>query len=452
VKRLLICSPSHAVYGGVENILADLCSELPSRGWTPLLALGKGMRFNKVERYRENFPTLPIIEIDGTKGTRQARLESLEKLLSKTEPDIVLSARIFDALQAVAIRKKRTRTPRLAVTIQAYEAPYLYDARLYAHSLDLCVTSGNMIREALIQWSGIPEERVVSIPGGVKNPNRLIESRSIRLPIRIGYVGRIEQKQKRIFDLAYFLENLNQKRIPYLADIIGTGPEENELKEKLKPSILEGSVRFHSWQSRDNLYEKFYPTFDCLVHFANTEGVTMAPREAMVHGVVPVISEFTGLKIEGQFVHEHNSLTFPIGDIESAGRNIQRLLNEKGLHQRLSENAIKSQKGKYTFQGAIDAWAEAFDRCLYQPPSCGTIPKLNFPSDGRLTRYGLSPWLAQRIRDLLARSYVHEDPGSEWPWHSGLITEGAAREILQFPIQQDRRSSGKFQDENKRSS
>ena len=39
---------------------------------------------------------------------------------------------------------------------------------------------------------------------------------------------------------------------------------------------------------------------DCLLNFSPTEGVTIAPREGLVHGVVPVLSRFPGLVAEGR--------------------------------------------------------------------------------------------------------------------------------------------------------
>src|ERR1044071_5155261 len=109
MNTVLICSPSNSLHGGVENIIRDLCSEMPRRGWQPTLALGKGIRFNNVEAYRQAYPELPIIEIDGTGGTRASRLESLTNVIKKAQPDIVLSARIFDAYEAVSSLKARAR-------------------------------------------------------------------------------------------------------------------------------------------------------------------------------------------------------------------------------------------------------------------------------------------------------------------------------------------------------
>jgi hypothetical protein len=178
------------------------------------------------------------------------------------------------------------------------------------------------------------------------------------------------------------------------------------------------------------MYRRFFPEMDCLVHFAHTEGVTIAPREAMAHGVVPIISEFFGLMSERQFVHGFNCLTFGVGDVHSAVTNVRRLVSEQGLFERLSSNALNSQTGTYTFKGSMDAWAEALEQCLEQPIQTGQPP--HSPADGRLTRMGISPHTAQRIRDLVGKRHVHSDAGSEWPTGSGLMTNEDAEEIWQF--------------------
>jgi glycosyltransferase involved in cell wall biosynthesis len=432
MRKLLICSPSHAIYGGVESIVADLCRHLPAFGWDAMLGLGKGGQSNDVERYRKAYPDLPVIGIDGTQGTRQARREGLVKAIRDVSPDVVLIARIFDAYQVVSALKRKRGAPRLAVTIQAYEPHYLYDARLYQRHIDLCVTSGEMLRRASIEWAGVPAERVVSVPGGVRAPEVPVSPRDGGDVLRLGYAGRLDPGQKRIGDLVALLEILERWNFRYRMEIVGTGPAEAELQRRLGPLVKAGRVSFHGWLAGRVLYQKIYPELDCLVHFAHTEGVTIAPREGMAHGVVPIVSRFIGLAVEGQFVHELNALTFPVGDVEAAAACVRRLFEEPRLLRRLSENAMQSQRGRYSFEGAMRAWAEALDRCLAQPACTEDLPRVPAPPDGRLARSGVPPWLAQRVRDLLGRRHEHTDPGSEWPTGSGLMTPEAADSIWRF--------------------
>jgi glycosyltransferase involved in cell wall biosynthesis len=396
------------------------------------LALGRGSHFNDVDAYREAYPDLPIKEIDGTRGTRQSRLEGLRRVVREVQPDVVFSARVFDAYEVVASLKKRYHAPRLAIGIGGYEPHYMYDVRLFKDSVDLCVVMGNLVAAALTDWAGIAPSRVISIPGGVQTPKSPPQPREPGERLRIGYVGRLAQKDKSVLDIVPFLAHLEERGAAYHLSIVGDGPEEPVLRERLRSYVLNGRVTFCGWKERGELYGDVYPSLDCVVHFSPAEGVPISGGEALAHGVVPVISRFTGLKIERQYVHEFNSLVFPIGDVAAAAANVQRLAGEPGLLRRLSENAMRSHTGKYTFDGGMDAWAEALDRCMKMPPMIGPFPKLSLPLDGRLTRMGLSPWMAQRLRDLFGRRQIHNDPGSEWPTGSGLMTQDIAAEIMRF--------------------
>jgi len=437
--KLMICNISRSLQGGVENIVADLVRKLPSRGIDPVVGLVKGARFNDPEPYRRAFPDLPVEVIDEHgKGTRQARIEALEASILRVRPDVVLIARVYDAYAAITRIKHRHGWPRLAVTIQAYEPHYLYDARLYRDHIDLCVTSGELVRQGAIQWSGLPAERVVSIPGGVAAPKVDRIPRSEGAPIRIGYVGRLDPDQKRALDFIGFVQRLNARGLPYTLDLVGSGPAEEAIRNALTGDIEAGRVRMHGWVPVEELYRSIYPRLDLFAHFAHTEGVTIAPREAMAHGVVPVISRFVGLAAEGQFLDGENALTFPVGDLDAAVACVARLMEEPATFERLSAAAMCSQGGKYSEEGAIDAWADAFKQSLERPAAGGPLPKIHYPDDGRLARLGLSPWLAQRARDLLGKRCVHTSGANEWPTGSALIDADAAREIMSIVDAEDR--------------
>lgn len=435
--KILICNTSRSLCGGVENIVADLARRLPKYGIDTVVGLTKGFRHNLPERYRAAFPDIPCVDMDGTGGTWQARLEGVLASIRTVRPDIVLIVRVYDAYEAAAILKRAAVPLRLAVTIQAYEPHYLYDARLYRDYIDLCVTSGEMVRHGVCTWSGVPQERVVSIPGGVAVPIVKVAPRMPATPLRIGYVGRMDPDQKRILDLLPFLRLLEARALPFLFTIAGTGPAEERLRRELLPMIEAGKVQFLGWQSTETLYRQVYPNLDVLVHFAHTEGVTIAPREAMVHGVVPVVSEFIGLRRERQFLHGINALTFPVGDVGAAVERVLRLANEPGLLSRLSLAAMQSQQGKYEAEGAIKAWAEAFRRCMEKPPTIGDFVKPRHIPDGRLARWGINDWLAQRFRDALGTKHLHTDGGGEWPTGSGLMTVEAEREIMALVADDD---------------
>ena len=421
VNRLLICSRSHEPHGGVERIIADLCCELPARGWNVKLALTQGDRFNDTEAYRRIHQDLPIVVVDGRLGTRHSRLSALTKVIRRERPDVILSMRVFDVYEAVG-RLKTANGPRLAVGIRAYESSYLSDLKRYVDTTDLCVTSGELLAAACREICGIPVDRAVSIAGGVHAPHAAAVPRTPVMPIRLLYAGRLEREQKRALDIIPFLTELDRLRIQYELDIAGAGPCEDELHRMLQGRISTGHVRFHGWVSRERLYQKLYPEADCFVHFAAWEGITISPREAMVHGVVPIVSRFVGQKAEKQLIDGETALTFPVGDATAAAACLQRLLYESTLMEKLSRNGMHSQSGAYGFGGSMDAWAMAFDRCLERPVREGRLPRIPDRLRGRLDRLCVpsswQSWLRQQFR----RPVLQQSPGSEWPTNSGLMT------------------------------
>ena len=426
--RLLIISRSHQPHGGADRIICDLCRDLPKRGWEITLGLTQGYQFNDVEYYRQvNGNDLPIVSIDGSLGTRQMRVHSIRKLISAQNPDIVLSMRVYDVYEAVALEKQENRKKRelrFAVGLRSFEAHYLYDLQMFNSIVDLCITSGKLLK-ICTEYCGMEPEKVVSIGGGVHPPIYPLGNREIsENTISLIYAGRLENIQKRILDLVPFLDELDRRKIAFVMHIAGTGNQEYHLREKLKSYVQQNKIIFHGWLTREELYEQIYPIGDCFIHFAEWEGMTIAPREAMAHGVVPIISSFPGLRVEGQFIDGENCLTFPIGNIQSAVDCVQELKENPQYFQRLSKNAMLSQQGIYSYEGAINAWSEAFYHCLQTPYKRGNVPQIAKETlPGIMTKLKIPSDIQNILRKIFKLKVKHKSPGSEWPTSSGLMTD-----------------------------
>jgi glycosyltransferase involved in cell wall biosynthesis len=403
MPRVLICTPTHYLQGGVERIMESLARHLPSRGFEVVLGLAKGAHFHDPDAFRKAFPDIRGIDVDGTSGTAYGRRRALRRAMLTVDPDVVLIARMFDAYPVASALKLAGHRLRLAVTVQAYEDEYFIDLERYQDFVDVCVASGETILREVRQRTAVP---VVSIPGGVIAPQRTRTAHDG--PLRIGYVGRFEQVQKRIRDLPLLIDELERRGIPFTLDLAGGGTLLDEIVLRLP------HARMHGWVSSAELYERVYPELDVLVHFAEYEGLTIAPREAMAHGVVPVISRHRGAE---DFLDEENALTFDVGDVSAAADAVQRLHRDRTLLARLSAAARLSQTGIRTELGAIDAWAAAFRESIARAPRLGrTLPPP--PRDhGLLSRLGIPDAIAEIVRRTRKRR--HQDPGSEWPHWSG---------------------------------
>jgi glycosyltransferase involved in cell wall biosynthesis len=404
MTRVLICTPTYYLQGGVERIMESMARHLPTRGFEVLFGLAKGARFHDPDAFRAAFPAIRGIDVDGTGGTTYGRRRALRRVILETDPDVVLIARMFDAYPVCSALKLDGHRLRLAVTLQAYESDYFADLDRYQDFVDLCVAGGERVLGEVRRRTSVPS---VNIPGGVAPPRRLCESHDG--PLRLGYVGRIEQVQKRVLDLPPFIEELERRGIPFTLDVAGDGSLVEELRRRLP------RARFHGWLSIEEMYSRIYPELDVLVHFAEYEGLTIAPREAMAHGVVPVISRHIGGEA---FEDEENALTFTVGDLTAAADALERLHRDRALLGRLSAAARDSQGGIHSEQGGIEAWAAALRETIARASRIGrALPKA--PRDqGFLSRLGIPDSVADVARRLRRRQ--HEDPGSEWPHWSGM--------------------------------
>lgn len=436
MAHLLIATPSHSLHGGVERIIESLARGLPAHGFRVTVGLAKGARWHQPERFRREYPGLDTVELDGTSGTRAGRLRGLKKALDWTRPDIVLIARLFDAYEAVSELKMLGDPVRLAVTIQAYEADYIWDLATYGAFVDGCVTSGKLIAASVRHHTPLSAESIVNIPGGVRSPLHVTQ-REPSLPIRLGYVGRLDLRQKRVLDLPRVLAGLRDLQVAFTCRIAGAGDAEPQLRDALAEHRLSAQVSFDGWKTLEELYGVVYPSLDVLLHFAEWEGITIAPREAMAHGVVPVISRFLGLRTEGHFRHGENSLTFRVGEIREAIAHVKRLSEDIELWRQLSARARQSEGGVWSEVGALKAWAASLARCLERPSArSNTLPKLSFAPSGRLARW-FGEGAADRLRILRGRRSTAHEPGSEWPQVSGLADPHDLREIDEFAHRMD---------------
>ena len=415
--RLLIVTPSHATEGGAERILEAIARHLPSRGFDVTFALGKGARFNDPDRFRRAFPMMRTVDLDGTSGTTFGRRRALRRAILSADPDLLLNARVFDAYPVCSALKLEGHRVRLTTTVQAFELEYLVDVARYAEFIDGVVTSGELTANAIRRFTSI--DNVKSVPGGIAAPRRT------RIPcggpLRIGYVGRLEQVQKRILDLPLLVGELERRGVPFALRLAGAGSMSETLRAALPKAHFDG------WVTTDALYDRVYPELDVFVHFADFEGLTIAPREAMAHGVVPVVSRFAGAE---DFNDGENALTFPIGDIGGAADAIERLHRDRVLLERLSAAARVSQSGDRSEQGAIDAWAAMLRRAAERAPRVGRALPPTPRDSGLLTKLHVPDALAEVVRRVRRRK--HSDPGSEWPHWSGMHDPELERALTEF--------------------
>jgi glycosyltransferase involved in cell wall biosynthesis len=386
--RVLFCSQAAHTGGGVEAWMEALTAGLEARGVEVFTALARG-RFHDPDRYAAHHRVANPIAVDGSTGFRETRIANLLRVFDRVKPDVVIPVNLADALLAASYAKTRGASHRIAVCIHGQGEDRIEQVRDCESFIDLATSVSKRVANRIGGQH---------IPTGVPPPLAQPEPRDHIA--HLAYVGRLDH-DKRILDAIGLLRALEGSRVTF--HIAGSGPAEAALRDM--PFV------FHGELSRRELYESFYPAMDALVVFSEAEAGPIVAWEAMIHGVVPVVSDFVG-RAEENVIRD---VVFPVGDVEAAARAIRRLTAPGALTE-LSRRAQIELPPAYTLAVFEQTWHDALVQCAASPARRGSrseLPQLISP--GRLARLGLGVESMAALRRLLGQTYEHLDPGSEWP-------------------------------------
>jgi glycosyltransferase involved in cell wall biosynthesis len=307
----------------------------------------------------------------------------------------------------------------------------LEDLRRWREFIDLAVGGNRLRRDLIAAWAKIPEDRLRYIPTGTRR-----KSTAARVPkpagrIRLAYVGRLEEGEKRALDLVAVADALDRRGVAYELTVAGDGPAREELERGLgQRATFLGKV------SVDDLYASVFPAIDALLLFSTAEAGPQVVWQAMHYGVVPVVSEYRGLRAEKTLREGETALLFPVGDGERAAAQVERLAKEPRLLTAIAAAAERAVDPAYLLDHSFQEWLRVLEDVLALPVAAGSrLPPLA-PS-GLPERLHLPPRAAFAIRRLLGRVPEARDPGDEWPHHGG-IEPAAAERIDELMIELDR--------------
>lgn len=413
MSTVLFCTQTYTVIGGIPTWLDQLCARLAALGWRPIVGLAYGSRFHNPFNYRAAHPALDTILLDGRSGTAEGRVRAILRAVRRRRPDVIVPLCLADAYEAAARIKEQGNPVRLLAAAHGASPRMLADTATYQDFCDGAVAVSKLVAYLLTDGAGIPAERVSYVPNGVEPPRQPRQVATPGNPLRLGYVGRLDN-DKRSLDLVALCHALENKEVPYHLTVVGGGNEEAVLHCSLARQADNGKVSFLGRVSLAHVYEQVYPHLDCILLFSPCEGSPLTPIEAMGHGVVPVVSRYLGCISEGLIRHEETGLIFPVGDLTIAADFLARLVREPTLLSDLSVGAVDAVRDRYSLDASARGWASALNRCLTRPASRGTRPQACRVPAGRLDRW-LPAAAAEGVRGILARRYLHPDAG-EWPF------------------------------------
>jgi glycosyltransferase involved in cell wall biosynthesis len=384
---------------------------LRQRGWRVTVGLTEGI-FHNVDAYLAAHPMTEVIRIRNRTGTGEGRVQALYNVIRRMQPDIVASANIPDVYAAVNRVKRKGIWIRAVMTLHALEVEFYEQVKRTA-SIDAVIATNRLACRLASSLGELENWRIYYAPYGVGSPRSGTSVRKEEpTPLRIGFIGRLENPQKRIDQLVGIVKLLDKCNMDYELLIAGSGPQENWLRSKFESHARLGKVQFLGALSGKQV-EDLYPTLHTLLITSQWETGPIVAWEAMAHGVLVVTSKYVGSGLEGKLRHRENCLMYPIGNAEAA---MECILASQNIHVRksITDAAFRFVREDMSHQLSVNSWHECFTKIISQPIREPAPEQPKYRPAGRLDRL-LGTRVGEMVRHVQRGTWIPKGPGEEWP-------------------------------------
>ncbi|HEY2082828.1 MAG TPA: glycosyltransferase family 4 protein, partial [Verrucomicrobiae bacterium] len=269
--------------GGATTFLINFAGELVRRG-VPV----EVMSFERENPMSFDFErqNIPVLCLNDRRMIFEDRLKIILQNLARFQPTVVVSTlgpASFEVLRYL---------PRGIFRIgmgQSHQAG-IYDMfRLYAPWMDLMAMVSEIMRQTAAR---MPEfARVEYLPYGVPMcPDAELSARDVTKPLRILYLGRLDQEQKRVRLFPEILREICNSGMPFQWTIAGAGGERAFLESNLKTGSPDQTISFTGPVRYADVPE-ILKQHDVFLLASDYEGLPLSLLEAMGQGLVPVVSD-----------------------------------------------------------------------------------------------------------------------------------------------------------------
>jgi glycosyltransferase involved in cell wall biosynthesis len=409
--KLLFVAPSAYILGGVQDWLYMLTLGLRERGHNVIVAVPNS-KYHRLDHFNNHFSGIKAVSFVNKTGTAEGRVRGLSHCILANKADLVIGVNIGDIYEAFWRVKERLGRSKLVMTIHAIEANYFLDIKEYFAIIDAIITTNKLTELMVSNLSLLSSRRIFYAPYGIHKVEAIDTDKRYDC-LKIAWVGRIENAQKRVSDLYRVLLELDKLDIDYQLSIAGDGAFQDELKKDLGVWVKNKKVIFYGVLQKREM-PLFYSSHNVFLITSQWETGPIVAWEAMACGLAVVSSTYIGSNAEKALMHNETALLYPIGNAKEAALQINRL-NNPHFRKQISDNGRYIANSRYSAEASLNAWEEAFISIVNLPIKNGLSMqvKRRTPANSRLELL-LGTNLSEMIRHILPASNA-SSPGSEWP-------------------------------------
>ena len=196
-------------------------------------------------------------------------------------------------------------------------------------------------------------------------------------PLTITYAGRIQQRQKRIFDLIALADMLAVKSGRYHFKIVGDGLQSAQLAEHFEKTRYSNvSVEFLGLVAHDSMTD-LWANSGISILFSEYEGMSLSMLESMGQGCVPIVTDVSGA--QEKVTHGQTGFVVSVGDVDSMAHIIAGLDADRFRLQQMSNACISSLRDHHRFDAYDQEFARIMRECMNGPSARWPMSKAILP-------------------------------------------------------------------------
>ncbi len=298
---------------------------------------------------------LPLAE----KRTRREEWRVLKDFLEAQAPCIYLTNYDFHRSCAVG-----TLSPgvRVITGVRSDETCYFDELRRIGVNCDAVFCVSSFLATKVKNLFPEIAERVHFIPHGIPLSKDPIPPRPTGGPLRLCYCNRLQQYQKRVFDLPGIAAELEKLGVDYELDIAGDGRDADELRQRFVQANLKSPIRFHGRLRNPDVLEIFKRSHLFLLT-SDFEGLPNSLLEAMSVGCVPVVYQIES-GISDAIHDQANGFIVPHGHIIRFAKVIQSCANNIDGLRTLCLTSQQDITTRFSLERMVEDYVRLFHQTL----------------------------------------------------------------------------------------
>jgi glycosyltransferase involved in cell wall biosynthesis len=209
-------------------------------------------------------------------------------------------------------------------------------------------------------------------------------------PLRLVWVGRMDEESKRVSDLPKIASELSSRGMRFTLDLVGDGPFRRTLEEMVEQCVARERIRFLGWQHAPDV-RRVLSDSDVLLLPSNREGMPMTVIEALAHGCAVVASRVSGVEdFDGHALSRDCFWVHDVGDVRAAADSVMAAAAVSRVTQRRAARTLAEA------EFSIGRCVERYAGLIQTLPNDRQPPTSASPLRNRVISLASRPVAAQR--------------------------------------------------------